>query len=139
MPFYELFVNPETMEAILGKEMPDRVSTVEFYYRAGYDYVPAWPELEMVRGSLIDRSQGYPIRDWATFERYHWPDSSSIGFSEFETLRPLLPDGMKIIAQTGGIFEAMYTGMVEFEQAGALVISDDLGFKTQTLIAADDL
>ncbi len=137
MPFYELFVNPETMEAILGKEMPDRVSTVEFYYRAGYDYVPAWPELEMVRGSLIDRSQGYPIRDWATFERYHWPDSSSIGFSEFETLRPLLPDGMKIIAQTGASSRPRSSWWAT--KGSAICWSTTLLFKTQTLIAADDL
>ena len=80
---------------------------------------------------------------------------------------------MRIIGQTGGIFEAleslcgystlcyllcdardlvvaildhleeqyvaMYDGMARLDAVGALVVSDDLGFKTQTLIAPDDL
>ena len=173
VPFYELFVNLEVMEAVLGKRLPDRASTVEFYYRAGYDYAPVWPGLELKVGDLKDTRSGYPIKDWQTFEEYCWPDSSSISFVEFETVAPILPDGMKIIGQTGGIFEtaqalcgyvglchllsddrtlvgaiferlgplyeAMYRGMASADQVGAVVISDDMGFKTQTLISPDDL
>jgi uroporphyrinogen decarboxylase len=173
VPFYELFVNAPIMEAVLGKPVADRASTVEFYYRAGYDYVPTWPWLDMPRGNLIDRSGGYPIKDWQAFETYPWPDPGSVNWAEFDTTIPILPEGMKMIGQTGGIFEtaeqlfgyeqlcyllsddpdllqalfdrlgllyeAMYSGMACIEQVGALVISDDLGFKTQTLIGVNDL
>ncbi|HET6456485.1 MAG TPA: uroporphyrinogen decarboxylase family protein [Armatimonadota bacterium] len=166
VPFYELFANVEIMEAILGKKITDRASTIEFYYKAGYDYLPTFPGMCMVLGNLIDRSQGYPIKDWETFEKYVWPES--VNYQEFETVGPRLPEGMKMIGQTGGIFETaeklvgyeqlcyllvddpplvqavfdhlgelyvkMYTGMSQFEGVGALVISDDLGFKTQTMI-----
>jgi len=166
VPFYELFANVEIMEAILGKKITDRASTIEFYYKAGYDYLPTFPGMCMVLGNLIDRSQGYPIKDWETFEKYVWPES--VNYQEFETVGPRLPEGMKMIGQTGGIFETaeklvgyeqlcyllvddpplvqavfdrlgelyvkMYTGMAQIEGVGALVISDDLGFKTQTMI-----
>ena len=173
VPAYELFANLEIQEAILGKRLPDRAATVEFYYRAGYDYVPVWPGLPLTLGSLIDSRLGYPIRDWRTFEEYDWPSISAISYAEFESVMPVLPEGMMIIGQTGGIFEtaemlcgyaglcyllsddrplvraifdrlgtlyvAMYEGMASIEQVGALVISDDLGFKTQTLISPADL
>jgi len=173
VPFYELFANVEIQEAVLGKPVPDRVTSMEFYHKAGYDYVPTWPGIDLPGGSLIDRSTGYPIKDWETFDAYPWPSPDSISFAEYEFTGPLLPDGMKMVAQTGGIFEtaeklvgyeqlcfmlvdqpdlaeavferldvlyqAMYRGMADFEDVGALVISDDLGFKTQTMISPDDL
>ena len=173
IPFYELFADLEIMEAVLGKQLPNRASTVEFYYKTGYDYVPVWPGLELKVGSLIDTRSEYPIKDWQTFENYSWPDTSSISFAEFEAVIPVLPEGMKIIGQTGGIFEtaealcgytglcyllsdnrklmrviferlgalyeAMYAGMASIDEVGAVVISDDLGFKTQTLISPNDL
>lgn len=173
VPYYELFVNREVMEVILGKTIVDCRDTVEFYHRLGYDYVPAWPHRELKVGSLVDRSLGYPISDWDTFNSYEWPPTDSIDFSEFDMVKPLLPKGMKIIGETGGIleniealvgyeqlcymladqpdlveailarvgelYEAMYAGMSCREEVGAVVISDDLGFKTQTLISPNEL
>lgn len=173
IPFYELFVDRPVMEALLGKKIPDTVSTVEFYYKAGYDYVPVWPGITMEQGSLVDPRLGYPIKNKEDFNHYSWPDPSSITFSEFETVVPILPKGMKIIGQTMGIFEmaeslcgyenlcyllvdnrklvheifgrlgllyeTMYSGMANIKEVDAVVISDDLGFKTQTLISPEDL
>jgi len=173
VPFYELYVNVPIMENILGKKMPDRVSTVEFYYRAGYDYVPVWPGVPGKRGNLKDRREGYPFQDRAGFNAYEWPKLSELTFTEFEAVGKVLPAGMKMIGQTGGIFEMaeqlcgyetlcffladdrplvadlfgrigrlylqIYEGMARIKDVGAVVISDDLGFKTQTLIAPDDL
>ena len=166
VPFYELFANVEIMEAILGTKITDRASTIEFYYKAGYDYLPTFPGVPMALGNLIDRSEGYPIKDWETFDKYVWPES--VNYQEFETVGPLLPEGMKMVGLTGGIFETaeklvgyeqlcymlvddpslvqaifdrlgdlyvkMYAGMSQFEDVGAVTISDDLGFKTQTMI-----
>lgn len=61
VPFYELFVNAGVMEKILLKQLPNRAATVEFYYRAGYDDVPAWPGIDLVGGSLVDTSSDSPI------------------------------------------------------------------------------
>lgn len=173
IPFYELFANVETMEKILGKQIRTRIDTVEFYYKCGYDYVPAWPGVGMILGDLVDTRHDYPITDWKSFEEYKWPKAGSVDFSEYERLPEALPEGMKIIAQTGGVFETaemlfgyktlclmlydnpalveavfeklaalyreMYEGMSSYPEVGAVVISDDLGYKTQTLIGAGDL
>lgn len=173
VPFYELFANVETMEAILGKPIPDRVATIEFYYRTGYDYVPTFPRAGFILGSLVDRSKGYPITDWETFESYPWPTVESISYKEFELVKAALPEGMLMVGQTGGVFEcaeslvgyeqlcfllqdepslvsalfdrigriyrSMYQTMAGISEVGALVISDDLGFKTQTMISPDYL
>ena len=173
IPFYELSVSPGVMEGLLGKKITDRASNVEFFYKAGYDYIPVWPTFELKIDSLIDTSSQYPIKDWKTFEEYPWPEPESISYEEFESVIPVLPDGMKIIGQVWGLFETvqmltgytglcymlcdepdlveavfgrvqllyeeMYRGMSSIEQVGAVVISDDMGFKTQTLISADNL
>lgn len=173
VPFYELYANVEAMEKVLEKPIKDRIDTVEFYYRCGYDYVPAWPHVTMKTGNLADTRLGYPIKDRKTFEEYDWPKQGSVDFSEFELVSKRLPDGMKMIAQTGGIFEAaemlfgyealclmlyddpdlvdavfdklnglykeIYEGMSSIPEVGAVVISDDMGYKTQTLLKADDM
>lgn len=173
VPFFELFVNPKIMDEILGKKTTDRLSTLEFYYKAGYDYIPAWPTVNWIFGSLVDTTSDYPIKDWATFEKYSWPTSDTICYKEFEQVIPHLPDGMKMIGQTGGVFEAaqhllgftglcymlvdnpdlvasvfskieevyiaIYCGMASIEHVGALNISDDMGYKTQTLIGVNEL
>ena len=173
VPFYELFVNLEIQEPVLGKRLPDRVASIEFYHKAGYDYVPTWPLPPWVFGSLVDRSQGYPIKDRASFESYPWPRPEAISYAEYEAVGPVLPDGMMMMAQTCGVLEtaeqllgyeqlcyalmddpdlceaifkhieevytAMYSTMASIEGVGACVISDDLGFKTQTLIGVDEL
>ncbi|MFH1903861.1 MAG: hypothetical protein ABIK20_07440 [Candidatus Omnitrophota bacterium] len=97
VPFYELFVNLGVMEAILVRKLPDRVSTVEFYYRTGYDYLPVWPDpLRFKLGSLVDTRPGYPVTNREDFKRYSWPEPSSIRFSEFEAVIPMLPAGMSL-------------------------------------------
>jgi len=173
VPFYELFANGPVMEKIIGKKISKREDTLEFYYRMGYDYIPCWPSVPMDAGSLVDRRGGYPISDRKTFERYRWPSVQDIIYKEFEIVAPLLPAGMKIIGQTGGVFEcaeglcgyerlcymlvddrkllhevferiediyvSMYNGMAKRDEVGAVVISDDLGYKTHTLISPADL
>ncbi|NLX05058.1 MAG: uroporphyrinogen-III decarboxylase-like protein [Phycisphaerae bacterium] len=173
VPFYELFVDRPIMEQLLGKPVADAAATVEFYHRAGYDYVPVWPTLRIQTGSLVDTTGDYPITDRESFQRYPWPEPETVGFDDFEAVASVLPAGMKMIGQTGGIFEmaeslcgynnlcllladdrdlvhaiferigriyeAMYAGMTMLPEVGSLVISDDLGFKTQTLISPADI
>lgn len=174
IPFYELFVDLAVMESVLGKKLPDMASTVEFYYNAGYDYMPVGPNFgKMKVGDLIDARRGYPITDRKTFADYLWPEPSSITFHGFDTVIPALPKGMKIIGQCGGVLEmaeqlcgyqglcylladdrklvgeifdrigqlyqVAYEGMSGLPEVGAVVISDDMGYKTQTLISPVDL
>lgn len=168
VPLYELFADLQVMRTVTGKAISTPADTIEFYYRCGYDYVPAWPSYYMKIGNLIDTRQPYPISDRESFDKHRWPEADEIGMNQFNEIGSALPDGMKIIAQTGGPFEMaealfgyenlcymladdptlvsdvfdrigklyrdIYTKFVAQEKVGAVVISDDLGFKTQTLI-----
>lgn len=173
VPFYELYANKGTMEKVLMREIKTASDIVEFYYKTGYDYVPVGIYLPLTKGSLVDSSKGYPVTDRESFEKYSWPSIQDINYNLLEETCKALPEGMKIIGQTNGIFEnaeslcgyeglcylllddrklveeifrrleelftALYTAMASFKEVGALVISDDMGFKTQTLIAPGDL
>ena len=173
VPLCELYVDLPIQTALVGKPVRDRVDTIEFYYRAGFDYVMAYPGINLKLGNMADNRQPFPITDWRSFESYDWPTIESISYSEFEAVIPRLPDGMAIIAQIDGIFEMtecllgypglclllnddrdlvravferlgeLYTSacsaMAAIPEVGAVVNSDDLGFRTQTLVSPADL
>lgn len=107
VPLYELFVNIEIMEEILGRKFICKADQVEFYYKAGYDYVPVWPRYKMEKGNLKDTTLPYPITDWESFYKYRWLKPDEISYKEIEDSCRVLPDGMMLIAQDGGPFETM--------------------------------
>jgi len=133
VPFYELFVDGEIIEAVIKKpltkldinkseEKKQYVKwLVEFYYNTGYDYVPlpigtVFPctnTLQAEDTASLPRS----VRSWQDehrgtietredFEKYKWTDIKSIDFSIFELMSKNLPDGMKMIPLgPGGVLE----------------------------------
>lgn len=173
VPLYELFADNPVMKSITGKEISSPSDTVDFYYRCGYDYVPAWPSYTMNIGNLIDSRQPYPITNRESFNAHQWPEAGEIGMNQFDEINSVLPQGMKIIAQTGGplemaealfgyenlcymlyddsalvsdvfeyigrLYRNIYTKFTAQKNIGAVVISDDMGFKTQTLIDVPSL
>jgi len=132
VPFYELFVDQEVMEAVLGVRFGVDFSRdesvteycrrlVEFYMKLGYDYVPFSAPLNLPRTNILTArdtatySRG--LRSWQDehrgeietmedFEKYPWPDKgreiAPVGLKVFQELRSVLPDGMKILAGAGG-------------------------------------
>jgi uroporphyrinogen decarboxylase len=51
-----------------------------------------------------DESTG-PIGSWADFEAYPWPEAERISYRAIEYLNGVVPEGMKISVNLGGIFE----------------------------------
>jgi len=109
---------------------------LRFCYEMGYDYV------FMVTGLQFRRSQvavadtaaqvnwagglrywqdesGGPIQSWEDFEAYPWPRPEDVSYAAFEYLSTLLPDGMKMSALQGGVFENATTlmGLERFSYA----------------------
>lgn len=173
VPFYELLVKRVIMERVLGRRIAVAADEVEFFMRAGYDYAPVGVYIPLKTGSMDDDGQGHPITCREDFERYEWPEPSCLDFSYIEAAASSLPDGMKIVGQSNGIFEnveclcgyqnlclllmddrelvkeifkkvgayftALYGYLADMDAVGALAISDDMGYRTQTLISPDDL
>lgn len=85
---------------------------VHAFRQAGYDYVtyrppqfcfPAGPHERVQTISLND---GPVITDRASFEQYAWMDPDRCDYASLEALAPLLPDGMKVVANCpGGVLE----------------------------------
>lgn len=132
VPFYELFVDQEVMETILGVKFridPSKDETVreycrrlvEFYRKLGYDYVPFSAPLNLPRSNILMAkdtavySRGF--RSWQNEHRgeietiedyyeYQWPEKGHeilpIGLETFNELRKIVPEDMKILAGAGG-------------------------------------
>ena len=96
---------------------------LRFCYETSYDYVYAWPGLTFPRTNFgvaadtasagnwsggirfwQDESTG-PIQNWADFEAYRWPKPTDIGYGAIEHLSEVVPEGMKVCVNVGGIFE----------------------------------
>jgi uroporphyrinogen decarboxylase len=95
---------------------------VRFCYEMGYDYVFMISGLEFRSSQLAladtaaavnwaggvrywqNESSG-PIQNWQDFEAYPWPRIEDISYAVFEYLDSILPEGMKVAATLGGVFE----------------------------------
>jgi len=132
VPFYELFADKPIKDEILGKPTmlpsllpfgePEKLipNEIEFWYRLGYDYVPAAPAygFGMRVSSAPDTaevSQG--VRFWMNesgaslisnrgeFENYYWPEADQCPLELFDAFAEHLPEGMVVFGQTAGVFE----------------------------------
>jgi len=95
---------------------------LRFCYEMGYDYVPMITGLNFGRSQFAltdtasvsnwsggvrywqDESSG-PIQSWKDFETYPWPRLEEVSFAAIEYVNAVVPDGMKIAAAPGPIFD----------------------------------
>jgi uroporphyrinogen decarboxylase len=117
----------EPLSNLPEDELPGLLKSIEMYVRfcrdAGYDYV------FMVTGFSLERSMtavadsaaaqnwpdgkrywqdeaGGPIRTWADFEAYPWPEVEELNHAGVAYASSIVPEGMKVAAfMYGGIFE----------------------------------
>ncbi len=122
LPFVELWVDRELIEAIGGEPLPigpqgpeerklflDRF--IRFWYRAGFDYVCIGPSVNLP-GKHVSIEDTAPqahdhrhwqdegiglIASWEDFERYPWPKAEEISYRNLEYVSRHLPEGMKIL------------------------------------------
>jgi len=121
VPLAELGVHPTIKEKFIGRPIVDLKDEVEFWYKAGYDYVKLQPVVDFNPAKIGAKKTGM----WATegkgviandedFENYIFPDKSDFDYWKFEKVKPLLPDGLGVIGQYGDIF-TMTWEMMGFE------------------------
>ena len=125
VPAIELLVDREIKEAFLGRPIRSIADDVDFWYRAGYDYIHlrAGYEYRMVGDGDTQASGTYAgdfqvrkwagdrdtwINSWEDFESYPWPDPETIDYSPLVEAAEALPDGMMIISGVGGIFTRVW-------------------------------
>ena len=113
VPFFEAEIAAPIQESFLGREIESGRDEIEFYVRAGYDFVPVLPPFftpRLMRKAADDGglSEGDRERAWLTesegiiktmkdVEQFPWPRAEEVDFSSFYEMAELLPPKMKII------------------------------------------
>ncbi len=152
VPLVELFHDVEIMEAILGEPLPpagphsDRhevdafaQATVRFWHGLGYDYVCWGPSARRQFGAAAataaategtiaaSRSwqveEGAVVRDRSDLASFRWPRPEDWDLRMLDALAKHLPDGMKIIPRSSGVFENV-TSLVGTARFCTAVIDD---------------
>jgi uroporphyrinogen decarboxylase len=153
VPLCEALVGYGIMSRFLGREVtPEHVaSQVEFWTRAGYDYVPIPVSIlepgkvteeskitrilrEMVREKNPEETNPDAwnlelssfIHEREDFERFPWDAASEIEFGKLEALEELLPEKMKVVVITGKIFTLTWMLMGFQNFSLKLVLEPDL-------------
>ena len=123
VPLLELSIANSIKERFIGKPILCVTDKIEFFKKAGYDYVRLAPKIDMNPEKIIpgegarisDQTQDTSEREWHAsgvgiipniqeFEKFRWVKTEEIDYSEFEKAQSHLPDNMKIICQYGDIF-----------------------------------
>ena len=119
---FEFFLNTNLYSYLAGENIESKSINLDklkviinAFYKAGYDYatVPTsftdtlnFPKVDYHHLASRSINEGGMISDWASFERYPWPDPSRGNYEIFKHLEPELHDGMKLIAcAPGGVLE----------------------------------
>ncbi|MFZ1519972.1 MAG: uroporphyrinogen decarboxylase family protein [Ignavibacteriaceae bacterium] len=130
-PLVELGVHPKIKELFLGKRITNLKDEVDFWYKAGYDYIKLQPKADFnpmkigLSNNVSYNDDGTIFRKWASenngvisnlddFEKYIFPVISDFDYTNFEKVKSLLPDGMGVVGQYGDIF-TMTWEMMGFE------------------------
>ena len=152
VPFYELLVDYGIQSRFIGREVKadDLESQVEFWASAGYDFIPITVGMmepggvtkdsaisKVIEEIVLEDEQKTEdrhdpawnleyhsfIKDRADFEAFPWDVLAELNYDKFETVKPHLPEGMKVIAVSGKIFTLtwMLMGFNHF----ALSLNDD--------------
>jgi uroporphyrinogen decarboxylase len=143
VPNAELHVDWQIKQAFLDHPIESVQDDVDFWYRAGYDYIylRANYEYRMVGDGHRDEDHIYAgdmqvskwageekslVSNWAEFEAYPWPDLETIDFGNLVECARCLYPGMKIISGVGGIFTRVWRIMGFDPFCFALVDQPDL-------------
>jgi uroporphyrinogen decarboxylase len=137
VPLAEIGIDPAMKERILGKKVRDVKTDVEFWWRAGYDYIYLRPDYEFPHTIPETTTTGRPqygeiaeseaasaslsgpgvISGPQDLDAYPWPDPESDDY--YKPLRDAvacLPPGMGLVSGVGGIFTRtwMLLGLEQF-------------------------
>ena len=129
VPLAELGVDRPIQSAFLGKPVNTMADEVEFWHKAGYDYIYQRANyeycglpLEVAAGtkmkfnsfgeerpeSLSMMHKRGAIQNRDDFEKFPWPDPQTVDCTPLDELAELLPEGMGLITGVGGIFTRVW-------------------------------
>jgi uroporphyrinogen decarboxylase len=140
-PLAELGVHPKIKELFLSKKINGLEDEVNFWHKAGYDYIKLQPKADFnpmkigLDNNVSYNDDGTVFRKWASekngvisnlkdFENYTFPSISDFSYTNFEKVKTLLPEGMGVVGQYGDIF-TMTWEMMGFESFSIALFEDE--------------
>lgn len=151
VPPAELLVHYSIQSAFLGRKVTDDdlPGQVEFWTRAGYDFIPITVGMmnpgKVTEDSAISKvikervvpgagkggaswnlEENSFIADRKDFELFPWDALGALDFGKFDQVRGLLPEKMKVIALSGKIFTLTWMLMGFNNFATKLIVEEDL-------------
>lgn len=140
VPVAELGIHPLIKEKFIGRPLLELKDDIEFWYKAGYDYIKLQPKVDFnpakigAQENLTFSQDGTLVRKWASeshgiissiedFENYIFPEKTDFDYSNFDKVSSLLPEGMGVIGQYGDIF-TMTWEMMGFESFSIKLFED---------------
>lgn len=140
IPIAELGVHPFIKGKFIGREIINLKDDIEFWYKAGYDYIKLQPVADFnpmkigVQDKVTFNDDGSVFRKWASegkgvisnhddLDNYVFPSINDFDYSNFEKVKSLLPDGMGVVGQYGDIF-TMTWEMMGFETFSLALFED---------------
>ncbi len=131
IPIAELGVHPKIKERILNRPVITVKDEIEFWHKAGYDYVKLAPIVDFnparigSPGVVEEKVDSAANFNWASegagiigsfedLKKYVFPSKSDFDYSRFDEAAGSLPEGMGVVGQYGDIF-TMTWEMMGFE------------------------
>jgi uroporphyrinogen decarboxylase len=151
VPLCEAMIEYPIQGKFLGRHVtPDDLeSQLEFWIRAGYDFVPLTVgmmapgkvtqesaisktirEVMLKESPDADKSESWNleytsfIKTRKDFERFPWDLAADLDFSSFQRIREMLPEKMRVIALSGKIFTLTWM-LMGFNHFGVSLIIDE--------------
>lgn len=143
VPLAEVLIDEEAKETFLGKPLNDLATDLEFYIKAGYDYVSLgrriagfpgiWEAARADNYYEAQRSVGRGamkgvINDWDDFRNYQWIKRGDLDFRILDEAETVLPPEMKVIRYLGPVFQMTWL-LMGFEQF-CYKLAEDSGLVT---------
>ena len=121
VPLGDFWADKEAKEAFLEKPINDIKTEVEFWYKAGFDFVPLPAGLIEPAQSIgkttfsKDEQKKDAVRQWADekqglittnadLEKYDWPSPNEYSLEKYYEAQKSLPKGMKLCIIMGKIY-----------------------------------
>ena len=143
VPISEGHIDQEIKEAFLGRKVATPADEVEFWQRAGYDYVVMRVGGQPVPDVAVGGDKGLAamggpshrwarptgngaVTSWQQFESYPYIAIDDIDFSPIDDYARCLPDAMQIMLNVGPLFSGVWRTMGLEVFSMALVDTPDL-------------
>lgn len=153
VPLCDVLIEYPIQSKFLGREVTadDMASQVEFWTKAGYDFIPVTVGMmspgkvtqessisRVIREVMLkDSPDANDDKSWnleytsfiktrEDFERFPWEVVSKLDFTKFRQVGDLLPEGMKVVAVSGKIFTLTWMLMGFNHFALSLIMDEQL-------------